>query len=141
MPGVHRWANRAGSVAARSPASQSTSCAGRGADYQSNASTPNVSIQDLTPKSCFSRMANAVNRDLKVGVTSNQFDALVSLRFNAGANSVTPPVTDLNRNCRATEGDFTKHYITAGGVKMMGLELRRAAEWNIFSQGIYNATH
>lgn len=43
-----------------------------------------------------SRMADHVNGDLKVGVTQNQFDALVSLRFNAGANAVTPPVRDLN---------------------------------------------
>jgi GH24 family phage-related lysozyme (muramidase) len=38
-------------------------------------------------------------------------------------------------------GDFTNHYITAGGVKMKGLELRRAAEWKIFSEGVYDATH
>jgi RHS repeat-associated protein len=88
-----------------------------------------------------SNMAAHVNHDLKVSVTQNQFDALVSLRFNAGANAVTPPVSDLNRTGHATMGDFTKHYITAGGVPMKGLEIRRAAEWRIFSQGVYDATH
>jgi GH24 family phage-related lysozyme (muramidase) len=88
-----------------------------------------------------SKMAAHVNADLKVGVTQNQFDALVSLRFNVGANALTPPVADLNRTGHATMGDFTNHYITAGGVKMRGLELRRAAEWKIFNKGVYDATH
>jgi RHS repeat-associated protein len=88
-----------------------------------------------------SNMAAHVNADLKVSVTQNQFDALVSLRFNAGANAVTPPVSDLNRTGHATMGDFTNHYITAGGVFKRGLENRRAAEWRIFSQGVYDATH
>ena len=88
-----------------------------------------------------SNMTTHVNSDLKVSVTQNQFDALVSLRFNAGPNHITPPVRDLNRTGRATEADFTRHYITAGGVRKRGLELRRAAEWKIFSEGIYDATH
>jgi RHS repeat-associated protein len=88
-----------------------------------------------------SNMAAHVNHDLKVSVTQNQFDALVSLRFNAGQNAITPPVADLNRTGHATKGDFTNHYITAGGVRMGGLEKRREAEWKIFSQGVYNATH
>lgn len=87
------------------------------------------------------RMAAHVNSDLKVSVTQNQFDALVSLRFNAGANNVTPPVSDLNRTGHATMEDFTNHYITAGGIPMRGLRIRRAAEWEMFSQGVYDATH
>ncbi len=88
-----------------------------------------------------SLMASHVAGDLKVSVTQNQFDALVSLRYNSGANAITPPVSDLNRTGHATKSDFTKHYITAGGVRMGGLVKRRAAEWNIFNGGIYNASH
>jgi GH24 family phage-related lysozyme (muramidase) len=87
------------------------------------------------------RMASHVSADLDVSVSQNQFDALVSLRFNAGANAITPPVADLNSTGHATMGDFTNHYITAGGVPMRGLELRRAAEWRIFSEGVYDAAH
>ena len=88
-----------------------------------------------------SRMASHVAADLDVPVSQNQFDALVSLRFNAGANAITPPVADLNSTGHATMGDFTNHYITAGGVPLRGLELRRAAEWRIFSEGVYDASH
>jgi RHS repeat-associated protein len=87
------------------------------------------------------RMSRAVARDLKVSVTQNQFDALVSLRFNAGAGNVTPPVTDLNRTGQATKADFTEHYITAQGVFQQGLLKRRTAEWNMFNEGVYDATH
>lgn len=87
------------------------------------------------------RMASHVNSDLKVRVNSNQFDALVSLRFNSGANAVTPPVTDLNRTGQATMSDFTQHYITAGGIPMKGLRIRRAAEWRVYSTGVYDAKH
>jgi RHS repeat-associated protein len=87
------------------------------------------------------RMASHVSADLNVPVSQNQFDALVSLRFNAGANAITPPVSALNSTGHATMGDFTNHYITAGGVPMRGLELRRAAEWRIFSEGVYDASH
>ena len=87
------------------------------------------------------RMASHVSADLNVSVSQNQFDALVSLRFNAGANAITPPVSDLNSTGHATMGDFTNHYITGGGVPMRGLELRRAAEWRIFSEGVYDASH
>lgn len=92
-------------------------------------------------KSDVARMASHVAADLEVPVSQNQFDALVSLRFNAGANAITPPVADLNRTGHATMGDFTNHYITVGGVPMRGLELRRAAEWRIFSEGVYDASH
>jgi len=87
------------------------------------------------------RMSKAVARDLKVDVTQNQFDALVSLRFNAGPGNVTPPVTDLNLTGQATKADFTEHYITAGGVFTQGLLNRRTAEWNMFNEGVYDATH
>jgi RHS repeat-associated protein len=92
-------------------------------------------------KSDVERMASHVAADLDVPVTQNQFDALVSLRFNAGANAITPPVSDLNRTGQATMKDFTNHYITARGVSMRGLELRRAAEWRIFNEGVYDASH
>jgi GH24 family phage-related lysozyme (muramidase) len=88
-----------------------------------------------------SMMASHVSSDLKVGVTQNQFDALVSLRFNAGPYAITPPVSDLNSTGHATMADFTQHYITAGGVFRQGLANRRSAEWNIFSKGIYDSTH
>jgi len=92
-------------------------------------------------KSDVARIASHVAADVDVPVTQFQFDALVSLRFNTGPNVITPPVADLNRTGHATMGDFTNHYITAGGVPMRGLVLRRAAEWRIFNEGVYDASH
>jgi len=86
-------------------------------------------------------MTDHVLSDLQRGVTQNQLDAFVSLRFNVGQNNVTPPVRSFNKIGYSRESDFTKHYITAGGELLRGLVLRRVAEWKIYSEGIYDASH
>jgi lysozyme len=81
-----------------------------------------------------------VNAALKVSVKQNQFDALVSLAFNAGPRSVLPG----NEMMRAVNGgsvgqaNFTAYdKITVGGklVFSQGLFNRRVAEYQTYSGG------
>ena len=86
-----------------------------------------------------------VNQALNVGVSQNQFDALVSLSFNLGTAAVQP-VCVLNAGGAVQEGDFTVYYKaknkkTGEMVPSPGLLARRKAEWIIFSKGIYNSSH
>ncbi len=83
-----------------------------------------------------------VNDGLKVGVSQNQFDALVSLTFNVGG--VTKPITILNAGGAVKESDFTQYdHAHKDGKKVFsqGLLKRRKAEWSIFSKGVYNSAH
>lgn len=85
----------------------------------------------------------SVNKALKVGISQNQFDALVSLTFNVGIVK-TEPVKKLNSGRAVHESNFTTYdHVTQGGKKVVskGLLARRKAEWTIFSKDTYNAAH
>jgi RHS repeat-associated protein len=81
-----------------------------------------------------------VNSALKVSVKQNQFDALVSLAFNAGGKSVLPS-NQMMRAVNAgsvTESNFTAYrYIHVDGraVVSQGLLNRREAEYQMYSGG------
>ena len=81
-----------------------------------------------------------VNAALKVPVTQNQFDALVSLRFNAGPVSVLPG-NEMMRAVNAghvTQSNFTAYrYVHVNGraVVSQGLLNRREAKYQMFSGG------
>ena len=83
----------------------------------------------------------AVNRSVRVPLTSAQFDALVSLVFNWGGGNFSQ--SELLRRLNA--GDYrgaqqrlSEHPVTAGGVVMSGLQRRRRAEADWFGrEGIY----
>lgn len=83
----------------------------------------------------------AVNRSVRVPLTSAQFDALVSLVFNWGSGNFSQ--SELLRRLNA--GDYrgaqqrlSEHPVTAGGVVMSGLQRRRRAEADWFGRdGIY----
>ena len=82
-----------------------------------------------------------VNKLLTVKVSQQQFDAVMSLAFNAGFSRKTPPIRHLNAGKAVTKDDFVKHYTTSGGVFMKGLLKRRTAEWNMLSKGVYDSSH
>lgn len=75
---------------------------------------------------------NIVAKKLKVQVSQNQFDALVSHTYNTGGSNT---LFDLI-NKRATDIEiknwFTTKYVTAQGVKLNGLVRRRKAESDLF---------
>ncbi|KRE99999.1 hypothetical protein ASG87_13510 [Frateuria sp. Soil773] len=75
---------------------------------------------------------DAVRRNVHVPITQNQFDALVSLTYNLGANGYPGLLADLNRgDYAAAQNDF-HDYVHAGGRVLQGLVNRRNQEAALF---------
>ena len=75
-----------------------------------------------------------VNSAVKVPVSQNQFDALVSLAYNIGSTAFknSTLVKRLNEgNYKAAANQFDV-WVNAGGKRMQGLVNRRAAERTLF---------
>ncbi|WP_313390343.1 lysozyme [Acinetobacter sp.] len=75
-----------------------------------------------------------VNSAVKVPVSQNQFDALVSLAYNIGSTAFknSTLVRQLNEgNYKAAANQFNV-WVNAGGKRMQGLVNRRAAERTLF---------
>lgn len=82
----------------------------------------------------------AIHRLVKVRLTQDQYDALVSLTFNIGEGNFAKStlLTRLNAGqCRAAGLQFHR-WVYAGGKKLRGLEKRREAEAALFLQGCTN---
>jgi GH24 family phage-related lysozyme (muramidase) len=86
----------------------------------------------------------AVNKALRATVSQNQFDALVSITFNAGPKAVAPQNTimsKINGGRVVEQRDFTaynKVRTPDGSLKVSrGLTNRRLDEYKIFSTGNY----
>lgn len=73
-----------------------------------------------------------VNRNLTRTVTQNQFDALVSFCFNCGSSETLFKL--VNENSPLLGEWWKNHYITGGGVKLKGLIIRRAAEYELYTR-------
>ena len=93
--------------------------------------------QDLIP------FVGAVQAAINVDLTQNQFDALVLLAFNIGADAfkgsaVVTLINDPDARTRYAnlEGAW-KAWNKSQGAVMKGLENRRNSEWNIYELGIY----
>ncbi|MDR4892392.1 MULTISPECIES: lysozyme [unclassified Chryseobacterium] len=73
-----------------------------------------------------------VNSKVKVALTQNQFDALVSHTYNTGGSDTLFSL--INRKAADSEIKdwFIKRYITAGGKVLNGLIRRRKAEADLF---------
>ncbi len=88
---------------------------------------------------------NAVNaglKDVKASVKQNQFDALVSLAYNAGSGSVQAKnqMMQAIKAGKLTEGNFTAYrwiHVNGKPVESTGLLRRRKAEYVIWSEGRY----
>lgn len=91
----------------------------------------------------------AVRRGITAPLTQEQFDALVSLAFNAGAAAVTPATSSIPRLINsgqvAAAGRrfelWNKVRKDGALVESAGLLKRRRAERRIFETGVYDATH
>lgn len=89
----------------------------------------------------------AVRRGIKVELSQQEFDALVSLAFNCGEASVNGSTLAgmLNSGFRVKGAEqflrFNK--VRKGGklVESAGLTKRRIAERRIFLEGVYDHTH
>lgn len=83
---------------------------------------------------------NAIKRLVKVKLTQEQYDALVSLTFNIGEGNFAKSTLLARLNagqCYAAGLQFNR-WVYAGGKKLRGLEKRREAESALFLRGCTN---
>jgi len=73
-----------------------------------------------------------VSRKIKVYLTQNQFDALVSHTYNTGGSDTLFSLINKKADAEAIRSWFTSRYITAGGKILNGLIRRRKAEADLF---------
>lgn len=75
-----------------------------------------------------------VNRVVKVHVTQNQFDALVSFAFNLGVAALEKStlIRKLNQIDVIPVANEFSRWTKAGGIELAGLRRRRAAERELF---------
>lgn len=76
----------------------------------------------------------AINSNVDVAMTQNQFDALVSFTFNVGVGAFgsSTLLKDLNGGNAAGAADQFLVWIKVNGVESAGLSRRRAAERALF---------
>ena len=82
------------------------------------------------------KFENSVNSLVKVPLTQNQFDALVSFAYNVGATNLSNSTLLRKLNSKDYKGaaaEFPK-WNKAGGKVMAGLTLRRLAEQELFNK-------
>lgn len=82
----------------------------------------------------------AVNDAVKVYITQNMFDALVSFTFNVGSGALhkSTLIKRLNGGDIAGAANEFLRWRYAGGVQLKGLVRRREAERNLFLEGYRN---
>jgi len=73
-----------------------------------------------------------VNSKIKVTLTQNQFDALVSHTYNTGGSDTLFSLINKKANPEVIKDWFISRYITAGGKVLNGLIRRRKAEADLF---------
>lgn len=73
-----------------------------------------------------------VLRNVKVKLTQNQFDALVSHTYNTGGSSTLFKLVNNKAPNSEIKNWFETKYITGGGKKLNGLIRRRKAESDLF---------
>jgi lysozyme len=71
-----------------------------------------------------------VNNNIKLALTQNQFDALVSFCWNCGSSNTL--FSKVNSNASDLISWWQTHYITGGGKKLKGLVNRRKAESELY---------
>ncbi|GAA5084343.1 lysozyme [Chryseobacterium ginsengisoli] len=73
-----------------------------------------------------------VNSKIKITLTQNQFDALVSHTYNTGGSDTLFSLINRKADVETIKDWFTSRYITAGGKVLNGLIKRRKEEANLF---------
>jgi len=78
------------------------------------------------------RYEKTVSNAIRIELTQNQFDALVSFCWNCGSSNTL--FAKVNAKSIDTNVWWESHYITGGGKTLKGLVLRRKAESVLFSK-------
>ncbi|MDF2931200.1 MAG: hypothetical protein K0R36_531 [Chryseobacterium sp.] len=73
-----------------------------------------------------------INAKIKINITQNQFDALVSHTYNTGGSDTLFSLINKKANSETIKDWFTSRYITAGGKILNGLIKRRKAEADLY---------
>lgn len=73
-----------------------------------------------------------VNAKIKIPISQNQFDALVSHTYNTGGSDTLFSLINKKAPAADIRNWFTTRYITAGGKVLNGLIRRRKAEADLF---------
>jgi len=99
-----------------------------------------MSIEDADDllKSDVEKFEKQVNNSLKVTVSQNQFDALVSHTFNTGGSETLFALINNNNAKNQIEAWWTTHYITSKGVTLNGLIRRRKSEYELYENNTLN---
>ena len=84
-----------------------------------------------------SKATSAIERQVTVPLTSNQFDALTSFVYNTGALSGTGLLTQLNSGNYDAVPPQMGRWTHAGGAVSQSLVRRRANEGQMFGTGVY----
>ncbi|MEN9395153.1 MAG: hypothetical protein RL362_1374 [Bacteroidota bacterium] len=75
---------------------------------------------------------NIVKTNIKVNLSQNQFDALVSHTFNTGGSETLFALINGNASSKEIRDWFESRYITANGILLNGLIKRRKIEADLF---------
>ena len=73
-----------------------------------------------------------VDRNIKVTVTQNQYDALVSFCWNCGSSESLFRLVNIKATDEVIHKWLCSHYIMGGGKVLAGLVRRRKAEADLF---------
>lgn len=73
-----------------------------------------------------------VDRNIKVSVTQNQYDALVSFCWNCGSSESLFRMVNIKATDEVIHKWLCSHYIMGGGKVLAGLVRRRKAEADLF---------
>lgn len=87
-------------------------------------------------KNDLSTTEKAINSKVKVPLYKYEYDALVSIAFNAGVGGVSKLAESVNRGKYEEIPAEIEKYRTGGGN-----EGRRASEAKLFKSGVYDASH
>ena len=84
--------------------------------------------------SCFqlNTFENIVSRKINITLTQNQFDALVSHAYNTGGSATLFDLINAKKPKAEIYKWFTERYITAAGVSLQGLVIRRKTEADLY---------
>ena len=83
-------------------------------------------------KSDLQKFEDLVNSRIKISLTQNQFDALVSHAFNTGGSDTLFHLINFKGSKEKIKDWIENRYITANGKVVKGLISRRAKEANLF---------
>lgn len=75
---------------------------------------------------------NIVKANVKVNLSQNQFDALVSYTYNTGGSETLFALINDNAASKEIRNWFESRYITANGILLNGLIKRRQIEADLF---------